>query len=141
MPYSNDTFNFPSSMKSCCKYNMEKKSFIKMVEWFIYIWSNIDVNIYKMTLVVFCQILCHDWFWLLIFTKKLLVYEYVENNDLAKKLFGEFTDFSWYFLANFIKNLDATQYVQPILICVIFLLVSGFKKKVDVTHNFVNDYS
>jgi hypothetical protein len=81
---------------------------------------------YKMTLVVSCQRLCHDWFWLLIFTKRLLVYEYVENNDLAKILFGEFTKFSWYFLINFIKNLYATQYVQPILICVNFLLVSWF---------------
>jgi hypothetical protein len=35
LPYSNDTFSFPISMKSCCKYNMEKKSFIKMVEGFI----------------------------------------------------------------------------------------------------------
>ncbi len=32
LPYNNDTSNFPSSMESCCKYNMEKKSLIKMVE-------------------------------------------------------------------------------------------------------------
>jgi hypothetical protein len=41
-----------------------------------------------------------------------------------KTLFGEFTNFSGYLLVNFIKNLYGIQYVQPILICVIFLLVS-----------------
>jgi hypothetical protein len=40
-----------------------------------------------------------------------------------KTLFGEFTNFSLYFLVSFIKNLYTTQCVQPIVINLIFLLV------------------